>query len=238
MAFCKILTVLVLIHNIGDLLGAEVRSSIIGGHDAKQGNWPWMVHLNITSNDKKNWRCGGSILNNQWVLTAASCFDKRLDPDKSRSMAWIKAHSLQNIKQGSVRFVGIDKIIQHGHFKALSTGYENDIALIKLKKELHHSQSDWMKLPGPKDEFSASSECWILGWGNIKTNGLFHALQGDNGGPLVCRTANGLVQAGIMSYTSPEGCGLTKRPGVYTRVNKHLRFITDYINHKEASAEV
>ncbi|KAM7372590.1 hypothetical protein PAMP_009748 [Pampus punctatissimus] len=238
MAFCKILTVLVLIHNIGDLLGAEVRSSIIGGHDAKQGNWPWMVHLNITSYDKENWRCGGSILNKQWVLTAASCFDKRLNPKLGRSFAVIKANSLQNIKQGTVRYVGIEFVNRHGGFKALSTGYENDIALVKLKKKLEFPRSDWVKLPGPNDDFGASSECWILGWGNIKTNGLFHALQGDNGGPLVCRTANGLVQAGIMSYTSPEGCGLTKRPGVYTRVNKHLRFINDNINHKEASTEV
>ncbi|KAM7372594.1 hypothetical protein PAMP_009752 [Pampus punctatissimus] len=232
MAFCKILTVLVLIHNIGDLLGAEVRSSIIGGHDAKQGNWPWMVHLNITSNDKKNWRCGGSILNNQWVLTAANCFDKHRNPKLSHSFAVIKANSLQKIKQGTVKYMGIYSFIENPYFKALSTGYENDIALVKLKKKLEFPRSDWVKLPGPKDDFGASSECWILGWGNIKTNGLFHALQGDNGGPLVCRTANGLVQAGIMSYTSPEGCGLTKRPGVYTRVNKHLRFITDYINNE------
>lgn len=58
------------------LLGAELRSSIIGGQDVPKGRWPWMVHLNITSDGIKKWRCGGSILNSEWVLTAANCWDK------------------------------------------------------------------------------------------------------------------------------------------------------------------
>lgn len=65
------------------------------------------------------------------------------------------------------------------------------------------------------------------------------ALEGDYGGPLVCSSAGGYVQVGIMSYGSPEGCGLRKHPGVYTKVTKYLRFINDYIHHAaEASAEV
>ena len=58
------------------LSGAKVRSSIVGGHDAPKGRWPWMVHLNITSDGINRWRCGGTILNNQWVLTAASCWER------------------------------------------------------------------------------------------------------------------------------------------------------------------
>uniref|UniRef100_A0A3Q4GFU4 Peptidase S1 domain-containing protein n=1 Tax=Neolamprologus brichardi TaxID=32507 RepID=A0A3Q4GFU4_NEOBR len=59
------------------LLGNEVRSSIIGAEDAKKESWPWMVHLNMTSNDSKmKWGCGGSIVSKQWVLTSAqSCID-------------------------------------------------------------------------------------------------------------------------------------------------------------------
>lgn len=58
-------------------MGAEVRSSIIGGKNSAEGRWPWMVHLNITTDDgEQKWRCGGTILNNYWVLTAGRCWDE------------------------------------------------------------------------------------------------------------------------------------------------------------------
>ena len=65
------------LHLSKGLFGAEVKSSIVGGKDAVKDRWPWMVHINITTSDgHDNWRCGGSILSDQWVLTAASCWDE------------------------------------------------------------------------------------------------------------------------------------------------------------------
>ena len=47
----------------------EDRSSrIVGGHAAKQP-MPWMVLISI-----KGSQCGGTLINNQFVLTAAHCF--------------------------------------------------------------------------------------------------------------------------------------------------------------------
>ncbi|MGL4879155.1 trypsin-like serine protease [Paraclostridium dentum] len=55
-----------------------MRSGIVGGRDAVKGKWPWMVHLNITSDGVTKWRCGGTILNNKWILTAANCWDESM----------------------------------------------------------------------------------------------------------------------------------------------------------------
>uniref|UniRef100_A0A3B4VNK3 Tryptase-2-like n=1 Tax=Seriola dumerili TaxID=41447 RepID=A0A3B4VNK3_SERDU len=145
------------------LHGAEVRSSIIGGHDALKGSWPWMVHLNITSYSNKNWRCGSTILNSQWLLTAARS-DK---PNLARSMAWVGTHSLQ---KGSARYLGIYAIIPEPKYRAVGNGFVNDIALVKLKKKLTFSDSIRpVTLPSVDDTFGPSSECWITGWGNIGT---------------------------------------------------------------------
>ncbi|XP_026181590.1 tryptase-like [Mastacembelus armatus] len=167
MAFCRLLTLLVLIHNTGDLFGAEVRSSIVGGENAPVGRWPWMVHLNITSDGKNKWRCGGTILNSEWVLTAANCFDDQRNPNYRRSMAWVGSHSLQ---KASARYMGIYPAIRHPRYQSLGGRYINDIALVKLKKNIQFSNHVRpVSLPSVDDSFDSSSECWITGWGYIGT---------------------------------------------------------------------
>ncbi|KAI3360300.1 hypothetical protein L3Q82_014622 [Scortum barcoo] len=165
MAFCRLLTVLVLIHNTGGLFGAEVQSSIIGGHDAPEHSWPWMVHLNITSDGVNKWRCGGSILNTEWVLTAANCWDTNRKPNTLRSSVWVGSHSL---RKGSVRYMGIQHVILHSQYKADKTGFESDIALVRLRKKLVFSKYVApVSLPSVDDAYGPSSECWITGWGYV-----------------------------------------------------------------------
>ena len=48
---------------------------IVNGKDAKVGAYPWMVSI-LNAGD--SW-CGGSILNENWVVTAGHCFMKYLD---------------------------------------------------------------------------------------------------------------------------------------------------------------
>jgi len=42
---------------------------IVGGMEAEAHSWPWMVSLQI---DDTHF-CGGTLLNDQWVISAAHC---------------------------------------------------------------------------------------------------------------------------------------------------------------------
>ena len=47
---------------------------IVGGREAVHGSWPWMVDLQNKIIEPNGHTCGGSLINAQWVLTAAHCF--------------------------------------------------------------------------------------------------------------------------------------------------------------------
>ncbi|XP_061568890.1 tryptase-2-like [Cololabis saira] len=272
---CRLLAVLVLLHRTAGVLGADARSSIIGGKNSVKGRWPGMVHLTITTETgSPKWRCGATIVSKKWLLTSAHCFDESRKPVLRRSGAWLGALSLQN---GADRYMFIDSLVRHPEYRNLGDRYENDIALVRLQKEVRFpSQVKTVKLPDGATNDLDSSECWITGWGQVgnavplpkpetlqevkisimpevvcksvypllpanslcagtKAGGK-DACEGDLGGPLMCRSGGAFVQVGIMSSAS---CGVPGRPGIYTRVSKHLRFINDYIHqYEEASAEV
>lgn len=45
---------------------------IVGGQDAAPGRWPWQVSLQSAGFPF----CGGSLITDQWVLTAAHCISR------------------------------------------------------------------------------------------------------------------------------------------------------------------
>ncbi|KAF4526466.1 hypothetical protein B566_EDAN014078 [Ephemera danica] len=53
------------------------------------------------------------------------------------------------------------------------------------------------------------------------------ACDGDGGGPLVCEDAGQWYQVGVISFGI--GCGRRETPGVYTRLSRYERWITDTI---------
>lgn len=51
-------------------LTTSLRRRIVGGNSASFGSWPWQVALYREG----EFQCGGVIINENWLLTAAHCF--------------------------------------------------------------------------------------------------------------------------------------------------------------------
>ncbi|XP_053735144.1 uncharacterized protein LOC128767227 [Synchiropus splendidus] len=117
-------------YDIEDVIESQdaSRVRIVGGDDCPPGNCPWQA---LILNEKHKGFCGGTILNEYIILTAAHCMDRA-------KYFYVKLGEFDVlVDHGHEATHQVEKIIRHNGF---STTYENDIALIKLTKPIKFSR--------------------------------------------------------------------------------------------------
>ncbi|XP_017772800.1 PREDICTED: chymotrypsin-1-like [Nicrophorus vespilloides] len=222
---------------------------IVGGNKAPDGSFPYQISLRGLFDSHS---CGGSIINENWILTAAHCVEGSLAATLTVVVGSNKLNS------GGVKYK-ISKAIYHENYD----GYliKNDVAVLKLAKPLEFN-SDVQPIPLADSDIGGDADCVLSGWGttsypgnvpndlqyiNLKTltvedcqqrqapNEVFDsqvctltqkgegACHGDSGGPLV----SGGKQIGIVSWGRPCGIGY---PDVFTRVSSFREWINKNIN--------
>lgn len=211
---------------------------IVGGNIIGISKTPYQVSLQLTDQHF----CGGSLISDEWVATAAHCFFSMYYG------AVIKVRVGSSYVNQGGQLIDAKYIIKHEQFDEATLNY--DIALVKLYNKVKLSDSVQI-IPLATKPDAQGVRAYVSGWGFTSENNgtipnVLHGVevamitkescrrqylgehqldsnvcafslgkdscQGDSGGPMV---SNGKL-TGIVSWG--EGCGASK-PGVYTDVS-------------------
>lgn len=130
---------------------------VVGGANATLGQFPYAVSLR----NAKGHFCGGSILNQQWILTAAHCVEN----SQTRGRYIIAGSHL--LSSGGERYEMSTVII---HEKYNYSNSENDIALIELVLPIQFNEKI-QPIVYETEEVGADAQAVLCGWGDLKYGG-------------------------------------------------------------------
>ncbi|XP_053305267.1 acrosin-like [Spea bombifrons] len=140
-------------------------SRVVGGKDAEPGNWPWIVSIQEYRDDEYSHVCGGFVLSNLWVLTAAHCFRDVGDEYYGWRLVF-GANQLSDMG-AHVQIRIIKEKIEHETYDPHTK--RDDIALLRLNQSIKFD--DYTQpacLPAKHAIVDKLDDCYVAGWGVLK----------------------------------------------------------------------
>jgi hypothetical protein len=135
---------------------------ITGGTNAVISDFPWQVYF--VSGDLL---CGGSIISENWVVTAAHCTKNDDGTTISPSVMSVKAGATNPYNASEGKKYNISGVIVHENYNSITL--ENDIALLKVAEPINIANTSPIKLINSDDVASGATDpgvmSWVTGWG-------------------------------------------------------------------------
>ncbi|XP_034561823.1 serine protease 53-like [Notolabrus celidotus] len=237
-------------------------SEIINGKKVPEKMMQYMASL---QNDAGNHVCGGFLIREDFVLTAAHCLN-------GTTSVVLGTHNLKKVDNNTMRF----RVKPCKHPSYNNEGSGNDIMLLKLSKKAKQSKKvTRIQLPTSDIKIKDNTKCRVAGWGFTKTGGkIVNVLQEvdvnvinleickrkwktdkfELPANVICaggyKTDKGFCKfdsggplvcdgkaLGIVSFNKWENCNYPDLPNVYTDISKYLPWIEKILKQKRLTMD-
>lgn len=134
------------------------QSRIKNGYYAAEGQFPYQVYLSLLNTTGGYNHCGGSIIDNEWVLTAAHCTE-------NLKSVTVKYGSINRNAEQFSHKVQPENVFSHPQYD--DKFFENDIALIRTP---HVEFSERVQKVALADRDKEYANAWGIasGWGRTE----------------------------------------------------------------------
>ncbi|XP_053977133.1 serine proteinase stubble-like [Hylaeus volcanicus] len=156
---------------------------IVGGKDAPFGRWPWQVSVRRTSffGFSSTHRCGGAVLNENWIATAGHCVDDLLTSQIRIRVGEYDFSSVQERLPYVER--GVAKKVVHPKYNFFT--YEYDLALVKLESSLTFAPHISPICLPATDDLLIGENATVTGWGRLSEGGTLPSVLQEVSVPIV-----------------------------------------------------
>eukprot|EP01080_Neovahlkampfia_damariscottae_P001662 gene1662-432_t len=156
----KILVILSLFVLLCQCKNFDIKTQLIaGGTKATSGQIPYAVAL--TENDEITHFCGGSLINKDWILTAAHCFD---NGTQIADVTFILGRLNLPSQTGGIALTAKRAII-HPSYDERNTETNYDIALVELSTSVAETAEIKYITPHQGDDVPVGTNVVVSGWG-------------------------------------------------------------------------
>lgn len=105
-----------------------------------RGDFPWLVPIFITKDNGLKFICGGTLISDSIVLSAAHCVKSEESVNPKDLILILGKHNLNSWIEEGTEIVGSKAIITHPDFNHESINFDADLTLIALSRPVHFTE--------------------------------------------------------------------------------------------------
>ncbi|XP_066928300.1 uncharacterized protein [Clytia hemisphaerica] len=138
---------------------------VIQPAEAKAGRWPWQVEIYTSAN---NHICGGAMITNRWLLTAAHCIDKSNVATASEKYFVVLGEFNRSRNEGHEFKYNIQRVILHPGYDPQTLNaiqHDKDIALMQLDQNVELTSYIGTVCVPNTQNIDYWDNCVLTGWG-------------------------------------------------------------------------